>query len=175
VFVGGFGYDNRKGFDTLLEAWKRLWRSQDWDAVLVMAGGGKATTDVGGWLAREGLSERVRLVGFTDRVFDLLAGADLLVSPIRYEPYGLNVQEAICRGVPSLVSAAAGVAEEYPPGLADALFPNPDDADDLAARLKRWRADLEGWKARFRTLSDRLRSRTWDDTAREIVSVVGTK
>src|SRR5439155_23287117 len=117
-----------------------------WDADLVMAGGGRAADDVAASVGREGLGDRVRLVGFTDRVFDLLAAADVLVSPVRYEPYGLNVQEAICRGVPSLVSAVAGVAEEYPADLGEMLLPDADDAEDLAARLRRWRADIAGWR-----------------------------
>jgi glycosyltransferase involved in cell wall biosynthesis len=172
TFVGGFGYDNRKGFDTLLAAWGRLCQDPVWDGDLVLAGGGKATTAVARQLERQGLSARVRLLGFTDRVFDLLAGSDLLVSPVRYEPYGLNVQEAICRGVPALVSAVAGVAEEYGPELVPMLLPNPEDADDLVARLRQWRGDMAGWQARFRPLGNRLRSRAWDDMAREIVAAV---
>jgi glycosyltransferase involved in cell wall biosynthesis len=172
AFVGGFGYDNRKGFDTLLGAWRKVCRSPGWDAELVMAGGGRAAAEMARRLAREGPAGRARMVGFTDRVFDLLAAADLLVSPVRYEPYGLNVQEAVCRGVPALVSAVAGVAEEYPPELAGMLLPDPNDADDLAARLLAWRADTAGWRARFRPLSERLRGRTWDDMAREIVAAV---
>jgi len=171
VFVAGFGYDNRKGFDTLLEAWRRVCRSSDWDAELVMAGGGKASADVAARLSRDGLGERVRMVGFTNRVFDLLAASDLLVSPVRYEPYGLNVREALCRGVPALVTTVAGVAEEYPPELADMLLPDPNDADELAGRLRRWRADLAGWRDRIRPLSERLRARTWDDMAREVVAL----
>lgn len=172
VFVAGLGYDNRKGFDTLLEAWRRVCRSPDWDAELVMAGGGKASASISRWLAQDGLASRVQMVGFTDRVLDLLAASDLLVSPVRYEPYGLNVQEAICRGVPALVSSVSGVAEEYPPELTEMLLPDPNNVEDLAARIRRWRTDLPGWKARFRPLSERLRSRTWDDMAREIVSIV---
>src|SRR5207237_10685905 len=137
--------------------WLLMCRSRNWDADLVLAGEGKASADVADWLAREGLSDRVRMVGFTNRVYDLLAAVDLLVSPVRYEPYGLNVQEAICRGVPAIVSAVAGVAEEYPPELAGMLLRNPDDAADLAARLRQWRADIPGWRARFGPLSDRLR------------------
>ena len=38
----------------------------------------------------------------------------VLVSAPRHEAYGLNVQEAHCRGLPDLVSASAGVAERYP-------------------------------------------------------------
>jgi glycosyltransferase involved in cell wall biosynthesis len=172
AFVGGFGHDNRKGFDTLLTAWGRLCRDPAWDGELVLAGGGKAMAAVAGQVEREGLMGRVRLLGFTDRVFDLLAGCDLLVSPVRYEPYGLNVQEAICRGVPALVSTVAGVAEEYSADLEAMLLPDPDDADDLAARLRHWRPDIQGWQARFGPLGDRLRSRAWDDMAREIVAAV---
>lgn len=172
AFVGGFGHDNRKGFDTLLEAWRRVCRSPEWDARLVLAGGGKAAADVAARIERDGFGDRVRMVGFTDRVFELLAAADLLVSPVRYEPYGLNVQEAICRGVPAVVSAVAGVAEEYPPELADMLLPDADDAGALADVLMKWRADMAGWQARVAPLSDRLRSRTWDDMARQIVAAV---
>jgi glycosyltransferase involved in cell wall biosynthesis len=172
VFVGGFGYDNRKGFDTLLAAWEIVSRDLEWDAELVMAGGGKAAGTVADRVKRDGLAG-VRLIGFTDRVFDLLAASDLLVSPVRYEPYGLNVQEAICRGVPAVVSAVAGVAEEYPAELADAILKNPDDPGELAGRLRQWRADVHGWRVRFAPLSDRLRARTWDDMAREVVRTVG--
>ncbi len=68
------------------------------------------------------------MVGFTNRVSDILAAADVLVSPVRYESYGLNVQEAICCGVPAIVSRAAGVAERYPTELSDLLLPDPNDA-----------------------------------------------
>lgn len=173
-FIGGLGYDNRKGFDTLLESWAQLCQSPEWDADLVMAGGGRATAAVANRVVRERLADRVRLVGFTDRVFELLAASDLLVSPVRYEPYGLNVQEAICRGVPALVSASAGVAEEYPPELSAMLLSNPEDAGELADRLRAWRTDVSAWKVRFGPMSDRLRSRTWDDMAREIVAAVSS-
>ncbi|MFO0810545.1 MAG: glycosyltransferase [Gemmataceae bacterium] len=173
VFVGGFGYDNRKGFDTLFDAWGRLTASGGWDATLVMAGGGKAAAAAARTAAAVGPADKIRLIGFTDRVFDLLAAADLLVSPVRYEPFGLNVQEAVCRCVPALVSACAGVAELYPPELSDMVLPDADDAADLAARLRRWRVDMPGWRVRFRPLSDRMRARSWDDMAREIIAAAG--
>src|SRR4029078_13689650 len=113
VFVGALGLDNNKGFDTLWSAWKILSNSSDWDATLVVAGAGKG---LGRWKARTmdgGLSDGVKLLGFIEQVGEWLAAADLLVSPVRYEAYGLNVQEAICRGVPAMVSATAGVAERY--------------------------------------------------------------
>jgi glycosyltransferase involved in cell wall biosynthesis len=171
VFVGAIGHDMRKGLDTLVAAWKVLC-SRDGDAHLIVAGGGRA---LGEWRARvaaEGLSERITFLGFSERVAEVLAAADLLVSPVRYEAYGLNVQEAICRGVPALVSAGAGAAEHYTPDLSEMLLPDPDDAGDLAARLLRWRHEIDVWKRRFAPLGERLRRYTWADMAAEFVSVI---
>lgn len=171
VFVGGFSHDNRKGFETLLAAWRLLCKDKNWDADLVMAGGGNAAAAVSRQISSENLTGRIRLVGFTDRVFELLAAVDLLVSPVRYEPYGLNVQEAICRGIPAIVSQAAGVAEEYPAELEEMLLSVPNDPQELVNRLRRWRGEMPIWKSRFESLADRLRSRSWDDMAREIVAL----
>ena len=103
----------------------------------------------------------------------VLAAADALVHPARYEAYGLGVHEAICRGLPAIVSATAGVAELYPPDLSDLLIQNVEDSAEIAERLRRWRRDMSGAARRVRPLSDRLRSRTWNDMAAEIQQAVG--
>ena len=93
------------------------------------------------------------------------------MSPVRYEPYGLNVQEAICCGVPAIVSACAGVAERYPAALADLLLPDPEDAAGLVSRMLQWRADIAGWRCRLKPFTDTLRAYSWDDMAEQIVSL----
>jgi glycosyltransferase involved in cell wall biosynthesis len=157
--------------DTVWEAWRRLCQDAAWDVDLVVAGGGSGASAWRDRIVRSGLAGRVRLLGFTDRVYDLLAAADLLLSPVRYEPYGLNVQEALCRGVPALVSSCAGVAERYPAELAPLLLPDPNDAPDLAARLRRWRQDPDGWRRRIEPLAGSLRAYTWELMARRIVEL----
>jgi glycosyltransferase involved in cell wall biosynthesis len=139
---------------------------------LLVAGGGPAMPMWRTRIQESGLSERIRMLGFSDQIRSLLAAADLLVSPVRYEAYGLNVQEAICRGIPALVSASAGVAERYEPGLTPMLLPDPENVDDLMERLLVWRSKKEEWRARFEPLSNRLRSRSWHDTAADFVSIV---
>jgi glycosyltransferase involved in cell wall biosynthesis len=171
VFIGGFGHDERKGFDSLWRAWRELCQDPSWDADLIAAGGGARAAAWQGRVARDGLGERVRFLGFTARVHDVLAAADLLVSPTRYEPYGLNVQEAICRGVPALVSACAGATEPYPPDLDEMVLPNPDDWQDLAARLKRWRAAVPTWRRRCAPLGETLRRHGWPDMAARLVAL----
>jgi glycosyltransferase involved in cell wall biosynthesis len=171
VFVGGFGFDQRKGFDTLWTAWKLLCNSSDWDVDLVAAGGGNSLRNWQARTAAAGLQERLRFLGFTDRVFDVLAAADLFVSPVRYEAYGLNVQEAICRGVPAVVSAVAGVAERYTPDVSAMVLPDPDDAHALAQLLLRWRKHLGIWRSRFRLLSESLRKHSWQDMAGQLLAL----
>jgi glycosyltransferase involved in cell wall biosynthesis len=172
VFVGALGYDDRKGFDVLFRAWQTLCSRPDWDVDLLVAGTGPAAPAWQAKVNQAGLEHRIRLLGFTDRVKNVLAAADLLVSPVRYESYGLNVQEAICRGVPAMVSAAAGVAEQYDPAFAPLLLPDPEDASGLVERLLAWRSSQEQWRTRFQPFGDRLRSRGWRDTAADFVSIV---
>lgn len=171
VFVGGLGYDDRKGFDVLFRAWQALSARPEWDVDLLVAGSGPAAQAWQAKAKQSGLEDRIRFLGFTDQVKSVLAAADLLVSPVRYESYGLNVQEAICRGVPAMVSASAGVAEQYDAAFAPLLVPDPADVSALVERLLAWRSNQEEWPGRFQPFGERLRSRSWRDTAVEFVSI----
>jgi len=171
LFAGAIGHDSRKGFDTLWSAWEALCRHPQWDADLIVAGGGRRLPFWRERLARSGLGERVKLLGFSDRVADLLAAADLLASPARYESYGLNVQEALCCGVPAIVSARAGVAERFTPDMKDLLLDNPHDAAELAAKMLNWRAKADTFKRLTLPLAAKLRAYTWHDMAERMVTL----
>jgi glycosyltransferase involved in cell wall biosynthesis len=171
VFVGALGLDQNKGFDTLWRAWQALCVRKEWDANLIVAGDGNGLRRWKVAVREAGLESRVRFLGFTDRVRDLLPAADLLVSPVRYEAFGLNVQEAICRGIPALVSDSAGIAELFPAELSAMLLPNSADTADLAYRLRRWRSNMNYWKEAFQPFSNALRKYTWKDMARRIVEI----
>jgi glycosyltransferase involved in cell wall biosynthesis len=140
---------------------------------LIAAGGGRA---LAGWrqaVTDMGLERRARLIGFVENVPDLLAAADLLVSPVRYESYGLNVQEALTCGVPAIVSALAGVAERYPAELSELLLQNPEDADELASRIRNWRGRIEEFKRLTAPLAERLRGYSWEEMSARIVGIGG--
>ena len=171
AFVGALG-DTRKGFGTLYAAWKSLCANPGWDAQLAVVGAG-ATLDA--WRKRaaaDGLTHRVRFLGFRADVPRILAAADALVHPAHYEAYGLAVHEALCRGLPAIVSATAGVAERYPAALADLLLRNPADAGELAERLRHWRGTLDAWPGRVADFAARLRGYTWDAMAADFVRAV---
>jgi len=169
-FIGALGYDARKGMDTLLEAARLLGPgSRPW--VLLAAGGGRLDY----WRNRAalaGVADRVRFLGHTKEVPDLLAATDVLVSPTRNEAYGLGIHEALCCGVPAIVSATAGVAERYPAGMRELVLPNPEDAADLAARIGAVGANLPGWVEQATALGEQLRRRSWANMAEEIIFVI---
>jgi glycosyltransferase involved in cell wall biosynthesis len=170
-FVGALG-DRRKAFDVMFAAWTDLCRRAEWDADLIVAGAGSELAQWRQLAASAGIADRVRFLGFRADMPDVVAALDALVHPARYEAYGLSVHEAICRGVPALVSRAAGVAEQYPADLDDLLLGDPNDAAALAEQLARWRGHAEDIRRRVAPFSDRLRARTWDDMAAEVVALV---
>jgi len=170
VFIGALG-DRRKGFDLLFDAWRSLSAGGGWDADLIAAGSG---VEQAAWAARARAAglDGVRMLGFRADIASLLAAADVLVHPARYEAYGLGVHEAICRGVPAIVSARAGVAERFPADLAPLLLPDGARAEDVAAALVRWKQDAAGWRGRIADLSAAFRARTWDQMAADIACAV---
>jgi len=170
-FIGALG-DRRKAFDTVFAAWRALCAEPGWDADLVVVGSG---AEQPAWKARArsaDLADRIHFLGFRTDVPQILAALDALVHPARYEAYGLSVHEALCRGIPALVSASAGVAEQYPPALSDLLVRNPDDGLELPERLRRWRSGIDRFRSLVAPVSRALGARTWDAMARDIVAVV---
>lgn len=171
AFIGALG-DRRKGFDTLFAALASLSTEPSWDAVLFVIGSGG---ELERWKARAekaGMADRVRFLGFRPDVREVLFACDALVSPTRYEAYGLAVHEALCLGLPAIVSRGAGVAERIPAAMDALLLDDPDDAEELAERLRGWRASAEAHRAAALALSARLREWTWDHMAARIVDIV---
>jgi glycosyltransferase involved in cell wall biosynthesis len=170
-FIGALG-DRRKAFDTVFAAWSELCRCRDWHADLIVVGDGAERP---AWEQRaraQGMADRIRFAGFRTDVPRILAALDALVHPARYEAYGLSVREALCRGVPALVSASAGVAEEYPPDLGELLIQDPDNPGELRHRLWAWGRDIDRLRERTQPLSERLRRHTWDAMAGQIAELV---
>ena len=140
AYVGTLGFDLNKGFDVLWSAWDRLAASGTWNATLLAAGDGARLPFWRRAAERAGLDGRVKFLGQTPRVREVLAAADLLVSPVRYEAYGLNVHEALCRGAAVMVTRTAGVTERFGDDLDASLLPPAVTGELLEARLREWSA-----------------------------------
>jgi len=172
AFVGALGEDRRKGFDTLFEAWKQLCREPSWDADLVVVGRGGEEPAWQSRAAESGLASRIRFLGFRRDLPALLRACDAHVLPSRYEGYSLATQEAFCCGLPAFVTDTAGIAERYPAALRPLLIPDPNDANDLAARLRTWRSDTARFAPAVAALSAEFRAHTWDQMAAEFAGLM---
>ena len=64
------------------------------------------------------------------------------------------------------------LAERYPAELADLLLPDVEDAEDLARRIDACLTDLPRVTSAMVDFSARLRARSWDDMAKDIVDTV---
>jgi glycosyltransferase involved in cell wall biosynthesis len=120
----------QKGFGTLLAA-AASWQGRDPCPVLALVGAGpleavlRAQADAGGI--------RVRFLGERGDVPALLAAADVVVVPSRWEGQPLIVQEALRAGRPLVASRTGGI-----PGLTGedaAVLVPPGDAAALAAAV----------------------------------------
>src|SRR6185437_5965025 len=121
--------------------------------------------------AAAGLAPRIHFLGFRRDVPDLFRACDAHAIPTRYEPYSLVTQEALCCGIPALVTRTAGIAERYPDGLQHLLIDDPEDATDLARLLRSWRARAGECAAAVAPFSEQLRGSTWDHMAERFTQV----
>lgn len=178
VFVGALG-DARKGFDTLYEAWKILAKQPDWDARLLVVGSGATLPEFERDAHMNELKDSVRFMGFRRDVPVILAAADLLISPVRYEAYGLNVHEALCRGIPVLVSTESGIAERLPERLRDGSsismkLPSQVDPSTLAESIRGWRECPDAFGSAAKAIGEKLRADSWDVRMQEFLSYLPT-
>jgi glycosyltransferase involved in cell wall biosynthesis len=168
LFVGALGWDRRKGLDIALRAFAILARRPDFKHRLIVAGAGT----VAPWrtlAASLKLGDRVQFVSFVDKVSALMEEADLLISPSRYESYGLALQEAVCAGLPPLVLAdRSGFMERLGPAAADFNVDSEDPAR-WAERIEGALATLQAFRARVRAARQRVIARTWSDFAHDFM------
>ena len=151
VGVGRFAYP--KDFTTLLAALRLV----EAPCHVRLAGDGPGLTEVTSALTRNGLSQRVELLGARADVPDLLARSDVFVLSSRSEGFPVSVLEAMAAGLPVVATNVGGVAEAVVDGETGLLVPAAD-AEALARALERLVADGElrrrlGAAGRARALS----------------------
>jgi glycosyltransferase involved in cell wall biosynthesis len=133
----------QKGLDVLVAAAAR-WRHRDPRPVTVIVGAGSLARQLRAQAAREAARDAgrdadreadgdVRLLGPRDDVPALLAAADVVVVPSRWEARALIVQEAMLAGRPIVATRVGGI-----PGLTGedgAVLVSPGDPVELAAAV----------------------------------------
>jgi glycosyltransferase involved in cell wall biosynthesis len=143
VVVAAGRLTGQKGFDRLIRAWNRLAAGHpDWE-LRIFGGTGPAQPRLERMIAERGLGDRVRLMGFTDRLWDEMAGAAFFAMSSRFEGFPMVLLEAMSIGLPVVsFDCPTGPAELVDhgrtgllvddgdiPGLAQAMRALMDDPD----------------------------------------------
>ncbi|MGY1696638.1 glycosyltransferase family 4 protein [Geodermatophilus sp. SYSU D00814] len=166
----------QKGYDVLLDA-AATWAARPDPPLVAVAGDGPLHAELTGRIRAGRLP--VTLLGRRDDVADLLAAADLVVLPSRWEARSLTAQEALRAGVPLVATRTGGLpdllgdgARLVPPGdaaaLADAVTGLLADPGAAAALAAAGREQAAGWPDEAAT------ARTLVAVYRELLGPPGT-
>ena len=155
IFVGRVARE--KELSVLLDAWPMVERRTG--AHLAVVGNGPSRRH---FMARARASQVRWLPHITDRedVADLLAAADLYISPCSIETFGLAPLEALASGTPVLSADRGGVSERVLGSGAGALFPSGDAGGLAEAAVRLLHADLRLLGDRGRAFAEANHS--WD-------------
>lgn len=152
--------EEQKGHDLLFESLVLLLK-KGLDFTLVVAGEGSRRS----WLESQslslGLAPRVQFVGQVEDVGGLLAAADAVLLPSRWEGLPLVLLEAMARARPVVATAVGGVAEAIENGVTGTLVP-PGDVPALAEALEQLHRKADRAWRMGRTAAERVREHyTW--------------
>jgi glycosyltransferase involved in cell wall biosynthesis len=136
IGIGRFAYP--KDFTTLLEALARV----PGPCHMVLVGDGPALPAVAAAVQKEGLSERVELLGARADIPELLSLSDVFVLSSRSEGFPVSILEAMAAGLPAVATDVGGVAEAVEDGETGFLVP-PADSEALARALERLVSDAD--------------------------------
>lgn len=128
-----------KGYREMIDAVARL-RGEGHAFTMLAAGSGKNEAGIRRAIARAGMEDSFRLLGWRDDVADLYAAADIFVFASHREGLPISPIEAMASGLPVVVSDIPGNREEVEEGRSGVLF-STGDADELAERLAALVAD----------------------------------
>jgi glycosyltransferase involved in cell wall biosynthesis len=149
-----------KNLDVALRALTRVAR-----AALVVAGDGEERPRLEALAASEELNGRVHFLGAVSRgeVLGVLAAADAVVLPSRWENFPHAAVEALAMGTPVIATRVGGVPEVVRDGE-NGLLVNPGDVNAFAEAIERYLNDAE--------LRERLRANAKLSVARFSVDEV---
>jgi glycogen(starch) synthase len=170
VYFGRLEWE--KGVHDLLAALPRVRRAFP-GTRLVVAGQGRQASALVEQSRKLRVRRSVEFVGhLPDRsLVALLAAADVVVLPSRYEPFGIVALEAAAAGAPLVASTAGGLAELVVDGETG-LSVTPGDVDGIASAVRAVLTDPTSAARRARAAKARLSTEfDWHRIAEQTVEV----
>lgn len=142
--------DEEKNLPNLIDALAEVMR--DRDALALFCGIGPLEAAIRARIEERGLSARVRILGFTDRLWGLMKRADVLVAVSWFEGHPNVVLEAAAAGCPLVLSDIAAHRDVF--DEQSAAYVPPTDASAIAAAIGRALDDPTAARERARRARD---------------------
>ncbi len=133
VAVGTLGVGVDKRTDVSIRALAYA-RANAADVALIVCGDGERCAVLERLALSLGVADRVRFLGTTSNVPEVLASCDVFCHASPFEPFGIACAEAAASGLPALVPNSGGIREIVREGRTGFLYP-PLDAKALAERM----------------------------------------
>ena len=121
----------RKGLATIIRALPLLSEQP----VVAVVGKGNAEPFLK-LAAKLGVTDRIVFLGYQPDIEMVYPGADAFLFPTKFDFFGYPVLEAMACGLPPFVSREAGIAEVIRDGRNGYLLSDPENAEELAERLR---------------------------------------
>ncbi len=134
ILFSGKLIDNKKPLD-LLKAYELVLK--EINAVLIYLGDGELRKEIEKYIKTHKL-KNVYLMGFKNQTElpEFYAMADIFVLPSSFEPWGLVVNEAMCFGLPVIVSDQVGASGDLVKGGVNGYIYSSKQAYELSDKLK---------------------------------------
>jgi glycosyltransferase involved in cell wall biosynthesis len=131
-------FTQRKRPTDLLNATRRLKLKTNHPFTVVIAGSGELEPELRSFCAEHGL-DNVVFTGFMNQseLPTLYGSSDIFVLPSEHESWGLAVNEAMCAGLPVVVSREVGCVADLVQDGVNGYTPAAGDVDGLARALQR--------------------------------------
>lgn len=133
TFVALGRFVHKKGFDLLLEAFKRYLATSPIPARLVLGGDGPLDGQLRRQAAQLGIAHLVDFAGWVDDIAACLDAGDIFVLPSRDEPFGIVLLEAMARGKPIITADVSGPRDFL--DRSTAFFARADDSESLSQSM----------------------------------------
>jgi glycogen(starch) synthase len=173
VYFGRLEWE--KGVHDLVAALPRVRRAFP-GTRLVVAGQGRQASALVEQAKKLRIRRSVDFVGhLPDRALvALLAAADVVVLPSRYEPFGIVALEAAAAGAPLVASTAGGLAELVVDGVTG-LSVTPGDVEGIAEAVRAVLTDPEAAARRAKAAKARLNAEfNWQGIAKQTAEIYRT-
>lgn len=128
ISIGRLSFE--KGFDRLVRSFSHLSDDEKRKCHLIIVGDGDEFYRLKCQIQQSQLCDVITLVGRRHNPYSLLGRSDVLLSPSRYEGFGLVILEAFALGVPVVATKTVGAIEILDSGKYGILLENNENSFD---------------------------------------------